>query len=192
MTQVDNLDTVEVEVQLFGQFRNHLVVTQQDGVADAFSLRLYGSFQHSGVYSFSKYHTLWMSRGSSVELLSQFSLLTEQYRQRTLVFIPVLDGLAGHATLDGSLGNGSTHLCDETRVNRFRNEVLATEGEVVHLIDIVDHVGYRLFGKIGNSVNGSQLHLFVDGGSVNVECTTEDVWETNHVVDLVRIVSTTC
>ena len=36
MTQVDNLDTVEVEVQLFGQFRNHLVVTQQDGVADAF------------------------------------------------------------------------------------------------------------------------------------------------------------
>ena len=91
-----------------------------------------------------------------------------------------------------ALANPVPEISYETRVNRFRNEVLATEGKVVHLIDIVDHVGYRLFGKIGNSVNGSQLHLFVDGGSVNVECTTEDVWETNHVVDLVRIVSTTC
>ena len=41
-------------------------------------------------------------------------------------------------------------------------------------------------------MNGSELHFFVDATSVNVEGTTEDVWETDYVVDLIRIVGTTC
>ena len=59
------------------------------------------------------------------------------------------------------------------------------------MIDIVHHIGHGLLGQIGDGVNGCQLHLLVDGCGVNVEGTTEDVGETDDVIDLVGIVGTT-
>ena len=63
--------------------------------------------------------------------------------------------LCRHATLDGSLGNSRTHLGDESWVDRFRNEVFRSEREVVNVVNLVDDVGHRLLGEVGNGVNGS-------------------------------------
>ena len=60
------------------------------------------------------------------------------------------------------------------------------------MIHIVHHIRNRLLGQIGDSMNGSHLHLLVDGRSMNVEGSTEDIGETNHVVDLVGVVGTSC
>ena len=58
------------------------------------------------------------------------------------------------------------------------------------MIYLVYDVWHRLLGKIGNGKYGSHLHLLVDSLCVYVESATEDIWETNNVVNLVRIVAT--
>ena len=51
-------------------------------------------------------------------------------------------------------------------------------------------VGYRLFCQIGNSVYGGDFHFFVDRLGMRIQSTTEDVRETDNIVNLVRIVGT--
>ena len=58
------------------------------------------------------------------------------------------------------------------------------------MVGFVHHVGYGLFGKIGDGVYGSNLHLFVDGLCLSIECAAEDIGEADNVVNLVRIVGT--
>ena len=163
VAQVDHLDTFEAQLQLLGHLGNDLVVAQQNGLADTLGLGLYGSFQHGGVNGLGKDYTLWMSSSGGVELLGELGLLTQQDTQRTLVSIPVVNRLSGHTALDGCLGNGCRHLGDKTWVNRFGNEVVAAEMQVVHLVDVVHHIGNGQLCQVGNGMNGRQLHLFVDG-----------------------------
>ena len=59
------------------------------------------------------------------------------------------------------------------------------------MIHIVHHIRYRLLGQIGDGMYGSHLHLLVDGSGVYVKGTTEDIGETDHVVNLVGVVGTT-
>ena len=57
------------------------------------------------------------------------------------------------------------------------------------MINVVDHVGNGLLGEVGDGIDCSHLHLLVDGGGVHVECSAEDVRESDDVVYLVRIVA---
>ena len=191
VAQVDNLYAVDVQIERLGELGDDLVVAQQDGVADALGVSLHSGFEHGGVDGFGKDHTLGVSSSGGVELLGEFGLLTQQDGQRPLVLVPILDGLAGHTTVDGCLGDSSRNLRDEAWVNRLGNEIVASEVQVVNLIDVVHHIGHGLLGQVGNGVHGSQLHLFVDGGGMNVQGSAEDVGEANDVVDLVGIVRAT-
>ena len=60
------------------------------------------------------------------------------------------------------------------------------------MIYVVHDVWHRLLSQVGDGVNGCHLHLLVDGTGVNVECATENIWETDNIVNLVWIVGTTC
>ncbi len=191
MAQVDNLDALNVQVELGSQLGNDLVVAQQHGLADAFGLGLDGGFQHGGVYGLGKDDALRVGSCCGIELLGELGLLAQQHAERLLVGIPVVNMLAGHAALDGGTGHGRRDLGDESRVDGLGNEVVAAEGQVIDLVDVVHHVGYGLLGQVGNGVDGGQLHLLVDGRSMYVQCATEDVGEADDVVDLVGIVGTT-
>ena len=76
MTEVDNVNTLHVQVERVGQFLNGLLITQQDRLTDSLGLGLYGSLQHGGVYSLGKYHALRMSSGCGIELLGELGFLT--------------------------------------------------------------------------------------------------------------------
>ena len=159
-------------------------------MADTFGLGLNGGFQHIGVNAFGKYHTLRVAAGGVVELAGELAFIAHQLAQLQAVGIPVCNVLAGHTAVHSGFCHGAGHFGDEARVYRFRNEVFRTEGEVVHMVGFVHHVGYGLFGKIGDGVYGSNLHLFVDGLCLCIECAAEDIGEADNVVNLVRIVGT--
>ena len=192
MAQVDNLNTVQTQFEFLGELHDALVITKQYWLANTLGLSLHCSFEHSGVNTLGEYHSLWMAAGSIVELLSELGLLSEQLAQAVLVCCPVLDFLAGNTTFDGSLSHCCRHLGDESWVNRLRDEIVASECKVVHVIYIVHHVGHRLLGEVGDGMYGSQLHLLVDSGGMHVERTTEYVWESDYVVNLVGIVRASC
>ena len=191
-THIYNLDALQVELQAVGNTLQAVWVAQEDRLADALCLSLNGSLQHGWVATLGEYDTLWMEASCIVELASQLGLLTEQLAQMLLVCLPVGDRSTSHTAVHGSLGDGSTYLSDQTWIDWFWNEVFRTEGEVVDMIYVIDYIWHWLLSQVGDGVNSSQLHLLVDGTSVNIERATEDIWETDHIVDLVRIIGTTC
>ena len=76
MTEVHNVNTLQVQVERVSQLLDGLLITQQDRLTDSLGLGLYGSLQHGGVYSLGKYHALRVSSCSSVKLLGELGLLT--------------------------------------------------------------------------------------------------------------------
>ena len=132
-----------------------------------------------------------MQTGCVVEVACELCLLTQQLHKILLVGVPVGDGFACYPTLHCSLGNSRTHLCDKTRVDGFRYEVFRTEREIVNVIYLIHDIWHGLLREVGNGMNGSHLHLLVDSLGVNVECSTEDVRETDYVVYLVGIIAST-
>ena len=159
-------------------------------MADAFGFRFDGSFQHVGVDTFGKYDTLRAAAGSVIKLAGQFGFVSHQFAQVYAVSVPVFDFRACHSAFHGCSRYGTGNFGDEARVYRFRDEVFRTEREVIHMICCVYYIGYRLFGQVGDGVYCCDFHFFVDCFRVRVECATEDVWESDHVVDLVGIVGT--
>ena len=141
---------------------------------------------------FGKYYSLRMGGCSGVELLGELGLLSQQHTQRVFVLLPVGDGLTGNTTIDGCTGHSGRHLRDESRIDGFGNEIVAAEVQVVYLVDIIHHIGNRLLGQVGNGMDGSKLHLLVDGSGMNVEGTTEDIGKAYHIINLVWIVSAAC
>ena len=159
-------------------------------MADSFRFSFDSGFQHVGVSAFGKYHTLRVAAGRVVELAGQLGFLSHQFAEMRFIFIPVLDILAGHTTLHSGTGHGDGYFRNQTRIYRFRNKIFRTESEVVYMVSFVHYIGYRLFGQIGNGVYGGNLHLFVDCFCLSVERSAEDIWETDYIINLVRIVRT--
>ena len=58
------------------------------------------------------------------------------------------------------------------------------------MVNLINNIGNRLLSQVGNSMYGSHLHLLIDSLGMNVKSTTENVWETDYIVNLVGIVAT--
>ena len=56
------------------------------------------------------------------------------------------------------------------------------------MVSLIHYVGDGLLGQVSDGTYSSELHLLIDGGSLCVERTAEDIGEADDVVDLVRIV----
>ena len=191
-THVDDLNVRYVQFQPVGDTVQAVGIPQQDRYADAFLLCLYGRFHHRLVTTLCKDDALRMVGCGGVEGAGQLGFLSQQLPEVLLVALEVLDRRACHAALHGGLGHRRTDLGDQPRVDRFRNEVLRSEGEVVHAIYLVDDIGHGLLGKVGNGFYGGHLHLLVDGFGMDIQCAAEDVGESDDVVDLVGVVGTAC
>ncbi len=192
VAQVDNLYAVERQVQFLRLLGYHLLVAEQYRVANAFRACRHCRLYHGGVQSFGEDDALRMLACSVVEILREFRFLSEQLAQAALVSVPVINRFACHAALDSCLCDRRTHLCDEARVYRFRYKIFGSEGQVIDMIDLIDHVGHRLLGQIGYGEHRCHLHFFVDCRRVNVECAAEDVGEAYDIVYLVGVVRASC
>ena len=71
--------------------------------------------------------TLGMGRSRGVEFLGELRFLPQQYGERTLVFLPVVDSSARHAAVDGSLGYGGADFGNKAGGDGLGNEVVAPE-----------------------------------------------------------------
>ena len=188
-THVYKLNTIKVKLQALGHTAQTVGVAQKDRVADALCLSLYSSLHHRWMCAFGKHYALWVHACSIVQVACKLGFLTEQLHKVLLVSVPVGNGFACYSAFDSSLGNSRAHFCDKTWVYWFRYEIFRTEREVVDMINLINNIWHRLLGKVGDGMYGSHLHLLVNSLGMNVEGATEDVRETNNVVNLVRIVA---
>lgn len=61
---------------------------------------------------------------------------------------------AGYARVNGCFGNGTGDTSQESRVERFRQDVIASESRPFQFVGSIYDVGNRFFGKSGDCVNG--------------------------------------
>ena len=191
-THVNDSYSGEVNLQTAGDTVQTVWVTKEDRLTDTFLLCLHSSLHHRLMTTFSEDHTLWVLGRCGMECACELCLLSEELAQMLLVVIPVGNLPTGYAAVHGSLGHRSTYLCDKSRVYRFRNEVLRTEGEVIDMINLIYDVGHWFLGKLCYGFRRSHFHFLVDGRGMHVERTTEDIREANDIVYLVRLVGTSC
>ena len=124
-------------------------------MTNAFRFGFYGRFQHGWVNAFGKNHTLRVTTGGVVQLTGKLAFLSHQLFQVLAVSFPVRNRLAGYTRFHSSLGNSHGYFGNQARVNRLRDEIVGAEGEVVYMIHLVHHVGYRLLGQVGDGTYGS-------------------------------------
>ncbi len=77
---------------------------------------------------------------------------------------------------------------DESRVERFGNQIVGTELEIALTVCRRHDLGLLGHREIGKRVGCRDLHLLVDLGGAHVQRSAKDERETEHIVDLVRIV----
>ena len=106
------------------------------------------------------------------------------------VSVPVFDFCASHSAFHSSFCHCAGNFGDEAWIYRFRDKVFRTERKVVYVVGCVDYIRHRLFCQVGNGVYGRNFHFFVDCFSLSVQSTAEDIWETDYIINLVRIVGT--
>ena len=56
------------------------------------------------------------------------------------------------------------------------------------MISLVHNIGHGLFCQVGNGMYGGNFHFLVDGFCLSIERATEDIGETDYVINLIRIV----
>ena len=105
-----------------------------------------------------------------------------------LVSLEILDRSACYTTVHSSLSNSCTNFRNQSWVNWFWDKVFRTECKVIYMINLINNVWYCLLCQISNSMDSSHLHFLIDCLGMNIQCATENVWETNHIINLVRIV----
>ena len=114
----------------------------------------------------------------------------DELLQAVGVGFQVLDRTGGDAGIGSGFRHGRCNLGQQARVERHRDQVFRTEGQVGDAVGGGDDV--RLFGvgQVGDRVHHGDFHFAGDGAGAAIERAAEDIREAQHVVDLVRVVRT--
>jgi len=91
---------------------------------------------------------------------------------------------------DRSTGHRGRDFQDQPRVERFGDDVVFAEFEIVGIISQVDRFRYRFFGHFGNRTYGSQFHFLINSSSPYIKRPPENIGKTQHVIYLVRVICT--
>ena len=154
VAKVDDLDTFEADVFFSRDLSQAFFVAQQDGDADTFGFCLGSGFQHVDMVGFCKDYPFRIGFCHVGERTEQLVVISHHFAQVVCISFPVGDRLTGYAGLDGSLGNGTGNTGEESRIERFRQDIIASESGAFQLVGSVYDVGNRFFGQFGNGIDG--------------------------------------
>ena len=116
--------------------------------------------------------------------------MIDELQQALVISLEIGDRARRDSRFHRRPGNGRRDVDDQSRIERFRNQVIRTELHVVDAVGGGDDI--RLLGhrQIGDRMHGRELHRFIDGRRADVECTAKNEREAEDVVDLIRKVGT--
>ena len=142
--------------------------------------------------SFGKDNTLWMHTGSVMQVTCKFRFLSEQLHQSLFISIPVCYYMACDTTFYCAFCYGCTNFGNETRINWFWNKVFRSECKVIDMIYLIHNVRNRFLRQICDGVYCGQFHLLINCFRVYIKRSTEDIWESDDIVYLIRIIASSC
>ena len=188
VAKVYNLHILQLQAKTLSTLLNHFFVTKQNRLADAFVAGHNCSLEHIVGVCLSKYHTLRVAFCLLGESAHELIVVAHKLLQFLLVSLPVGDWSLCHTRFHCATSYSGRYGSDKAWVESLRQYVFRAESHLSHVVSCVHDWWHRLLCKVGNSMHGSKLHLLIDCSSATIESTTEDIWESKHIVYLVRIV----
>ena len=104
----------------------------------------------------------------------------------------VLDFFAGNSRFFCGADHCRRYNRQQPAVERFRQNIVFAERQPVNTVSLDDVFGHRLLRECGDGSGGGDFHRLVDFRGPTVQCATENIWEAEHIVYLVGIVTATC
>ena len=190
--RVDDLDTgaVEVDPRIAGIFLDHVVATDENRCAELLVRVCHGGAHHLLFLTLGEDDALRLATHPIINALQGRGDRIATGRQFLLVLLDVEDRPTRNARVHCRLGNSNGNRRDKAWIERDRDDVVRAELGAVAAIGRGHIVRHILAGKISQCLRGGDLHRVVDCGGAYIKRATEDVGETEDVVDLVRIVGT--
>ena len=186
--RVEDLHLAQLQVVLVHHLLDALGVAQQDGFGNALVDGGFGGLEDFVVLGLGKHHAHGAFACALCNAALELVVAAQAGVQVELVCFPVFDGLLGHTAFDGRFGYSDRNAGDQSWVERFGNDQVASKGDVAHVVRLVHLVGHRFFGEFCQGLDRSQFHGVVDGGGPHIQGSAEDVGEAQYVVHLVRMV----
>ena len=100
----------------------------------------------------------------------------------------VLNGSPGNAAVHGRAGHTHGNAAHETPVKGFGQEIFRAEAEGLAAVSRADAVRGFFQCQIGQRLHAGDLHFMIDDRGAYIQCPAKQEGETQHVVDLIRIV----
>ena len=182
---------VQVEGHFLDLLFNHLRPADQDRDADAFLHDLGRGADDLGLFAFAKGNALLRPGrlglvGDEIANAGAFALAVGQLQA---IFVNI-DHFSGNPGLHGRLGDRSGFPQHHAHIQRLGDDVIRAELQAVHAIGAQDIIWHIFAGQVVERLGGGKLHFLVDRPGAHIQRTAEDEWESQHVVDLVRVVGT--
>ena len=146
--------------------------------------------QYTRLFPFSQHHALRRFACQRENRLHEQVGFVDEFGQLIDVSVKVGNWTRCHTGIHRRLRHRRGDFDDQTRVERFRNNVFRPEAQVLVAIGGGHHFALLGVRQLSNGVYRGQFHLFVDGSSADVQRAAEDEREAQNVVNLVRVVGT--
>ena len=144
--------------------------------------------QYARLFPFGQHHALRRFACQGENRLHKQVGFVDEFSQLIDVSVKVGNRTRCHAGVHRRFRHSRGDFDDQTRVERFRNDVFRAEAQVLIAISRCHHFTLLSMRQLSNRVHRRQFHLFVDGRRTNVQRTAEDEREAQDVVNLVRVV----
>ncbi|SAH75863.1 Uncharacterised protein [Enterobacter hormaechei] len=146
--------------------------------------------QHARLFPFRQHHALRVSARLGEDRLHKQVGFVDELGEFIDVGIEIFNRPRRHAGVHRRFSHRWRDLHDQTRVKWFRDNVVGAEAQILIAVGGGHHFALLGVRQLCDSMNGGELHLFVDCRSADVQRTAEDEREAEHVVHLVRVVRT--
>ena len=164
----------------------------QNGMRDALGDELLCGLQHVGVITFGKGEALARlvrgDLGGVHDRLHQEARSEDEAAELLAIGMEVGDRSRRHARIHRRFRHGGRDLGNEARIEGLRQDVVRAEEERFRAVGCEHDVGGLALGDAGQRGHGRGLHFRIDRRRADIEGAAKDEWETEDVVDLVRVV----
>ncbi|MNC10941.1 hypothetical protein D3C75_586230 [compost metagenome] len=146
--------------------------------------------QHTRFFTFSQHHAFRIFTRLGENRLHEQVGFVDELGQFFAISVEILNRARCHTGVHCRFRHSRCNLHDKTRVERFWNQVIRAESQLLFTVSRSHHVALLGVSQLCNRVHGRQFHLFINRSCTDIQRATEDEREAQHVVDLVWEVRT--
>src|SRR6185436_19738084 len=186
--QLELLARFDTQAEFLQPHFHHLWAPDQDRLGELLVHHYLHRTQHALVFALCVDHPSWRLLGLGEYGLHDQTRVIHEVAELLAVGFEVGERPSRHAAFHRGFRYGRGDPGNEARIEGLGDNVLRSEADLFTFVGHRDDIRLLGLGQFSDGLHARELHLVGDTRGAHVQGTAEDEWETQHVVDLVRIV----